>query len=97
VQAIVGWLVGFWDHGDELWLSVGDVVEWLMRWGNMVIWWRWVDVELLLSLARLSIQPLLLLAKDANSILQFYYPRMLLVDVLSLSLGMLGSCLSSHE
>jgi hypothetical protein len=38
----------------QWWLIVDDVVEWLMWWRNMVIWrrlWRWVGVEVLLSLA----------------------------------------------
>jgi hypothetical protein len=45
-------------------LVIGDVVIWQGWWGNVVVWWRWrgwVGVEVLL----------LLLAEDANGILQF--------------------------
>jgi hypothetical protein len=47
------------------------VVGW---WGNVVVWrrWRgWVGVEVLLPMIRQLVLLLLLLAEDANDILQF--------------------------
>jgi hypothetical protein len=38
-----------------------------------------------------------LLAKDVNGVPQFCQPHVLLVDVLSMSLGALCGCLSSHD
>jgi hypothetical protein len=79
---------------------IRDVVECLGWWGKMVVWWRWwrwVSIEVVLPLARWWVLLLLLLAEDVNGILQFCQPPALPVDVLSLSLGTLDDCLSSHD
>jgi hypothetical protein len=46
---------------------------------------------------RRQVLSLLLLAEDANGILQFCYLRMLPVDVMPLSFGALSELLSSHD
>jgi hypothetical protein len=51
----------------------------------------------LLPLIQQRVLPLLLLVEDVNGILQFCQPRLLPIDVLSLSVDALGSYLSSHD
>jgi hypothetical protein len=56
------------------WLIVGDVVEWLMWWVNVVVWQGGgigFGIEVVPPLAQLWIQPLLLLAEDTNGTLQY--------------------------
>jgi hypothetical protein len=87
VRAACGCLVDFWGMwcctateagciGYVVVMVVGesDVVIWRGWWGNIVVWrrWRgWVSVEVLLPLIRWWVLSLLLLAEDANGILQF--------------------------
>jgi hypothetical protein len=78
-------------------LVIGDVVIWRRWQGNVVVWRRWVGVEVLLPLIRRRFLPLLLLVEDVNGILQFCQPRMLSIDVLSLSFSALSDFLSSHD
>jgi hypothetical protein len=44
-------------------------VEWRRWWRDTIMWWGWVGVGLMLSLARRCLLPLLLLAEEANSVL----------------------------
>jgi hypothetical protein len=78
---------------------IGDVVIWQGWWGNVVVWQRWRGwvVEVLLPLIQWWILSLLLLAEDANSILQFFLSRLLPIDVLPLSFSTLSDFLSSHD
>jgi hypothetical protein len=80
-------------------LVIGDVVIWQGWWGNVVVWQRWRGwvVEVLLPLIQWWILSLLLLAEDANSILQFFLSRLLPIDVLPLSFSTLSDFLSSHD
>jgi hypothetical protein len=48
---------------------VGDVVEWRRWWRDIIVWWRWVGIGLMLPLAQRWLLPLLLLVKDINGIL----------------------------
>jgi predicted CDP-diglyceride synthetase/phosphatidate cytidylyltransferase len=74
-----------------------DVVELRRWWRDMVVWWKWVGVGLMLPLAQKRLLPLLLLANDVDGILQLYELCPLSVDVLSVSFDALGNCLSSHN
>jgi hypothetical protein len=49
---------------------MGDVIE-LWRWGDMSVWWEWVDIVLMLPLKQRWLLSLLLLVKDVDGILQF--------------------------
>jgi hypothetical protein len=53
-------------------------------------WWRWIGVELMVRLFERRLLPLLLLAKDLNSILELCKPFLLFVYMVSSSFGMLG-------
>jgi hypothetical protein len=75
---------------------MGDVIE-LQRWGDMTVWWEWVDVVLMLHLNQRWLMSLLLLANVVDGILQFCEPCMLSVYVLSKSFGVLSDCLPSHD
>jgi hypothetical protein len=77
---------------------VGEVMElWRGGWGDMGVWWGWVDVVLMLHLSQRWLLSLLLLANDVNGILQFCEPCPLSVNALSVSFGMLSDCLPSHD
>jgi hypothetical protein len=75
---------------------MGDVIE-LRMWGDMSVWWEWVDVVLMLPLNQRHILSLLLLVKDVDGILQFCEPCPLSANVLSVSFGALSNCLHSHD
>jgi hypothetical protein len=47
-------------------LRMWDVAEWQR---DIIVWWRWVGVGLMLSLAQRWLLPLLLLTKDVDDIL----------------------------
>jgi hypothetical protein len=63
----------------------------------MSVWWRWVDVGLMLSLNQQWLLSLLLLAKSVDGILQLCEPCPLFVNLLSVSFGALNDCLPSHD
>jgi hypothetical protein len=65
--------------------------------GDMSMWWEWVGVVLLLPLSQQCLVSLLLLAKDIDSVLRFYMPYPLFVNVLSVRFGALSDCLPSHD
>jgi hypothetical protein len=48
---------------------IWDVVEWLRWCRDMIVWWRWVGVGLMLPLVECRLVPLLLLPKVVNGIL----------------------------
>jgi hypothetical protein len=76
---------------------MGDVVELRRWWGDMSVWWEWVDGVLMLPLNHWWLLSLLLLAKDVDGILQFYEPCSFSDNVLSMSFSALSDYLPSHD
>jgi hypothetical protein len=78
-------------------MVMGVVIELQWWWGDMSVWWEWVDVALTLPLSQRWLLSLLLLVKDVDGVLQFCEPCPLSVNVLSASFDALSDCLPSHD
>jgi hypothetical protein len=75
------------------------MVVWWGWWvGDLIMrWWWGVGVGLMMDMIERGFMPLLLLAKDIDSITQLREPRLLSIDMLPTSLRALDWSLPSHD
>jgi hypothetical protein len=74
------------------------VVRWGLLVGDLIMrWWWGVGIGLMMDMVEQGFISLHLLVKNIDSILQFYKPRSLPTDMLSVRFDVLGYNLPSHD